>query len=133
MKIFLFTLGLALCVFTSFEAKGFPTPIPKPKQTYAEASKLVMKEFAIRAAEYPARWRDEVFPQSVEFTNLYYSKILRDCVTDDDRKEIKDSKMSWILEEWGWVITVVMAHDLSQSETFFVRKSGEVVFLFETM
>ena len=112
---------------------GFPTPLPKPMQTHVQAAELVMKKFKLDSKDHPPRWRDEAFPQLVTFTTFKYSHRLQHWIPKDARADLKDSKRSWLLDEWGWLITVVMAHDLSQTYTYFVRSSGKVVFLFETM
>jgi hypothetical protein len=111
---------------------AYPTPIPKSKHTIEKACEVVMKEFAKEAKDYPPRWRDEAFPRSVVYTNLEYSRELQDWIPEGARGEVAKSEQAWLLKEWGWLVTVVMAHDLSQSMTYFVRENGQVSILWET-
>lgn len=110
----------------------FPYPIPEPNQTMEEASEMVMKKFAERSKNYTPRWRDTAFPQLVSYTTLDHSPTLRMAYPEEEREILMESDLAWLAEEWGWLVTVVMAYDLSQTETYFVRKNGEVKLLWHT-
>lgn len=111
---------------------AFPTPIPKSKHSIEKACEFVMKGFVKEAEDYAPRWRDEAFPRSAVYTNLKFSQELQDWMARKDRSEFAKSEQAWLLEEWGWLVTVVMAHDLSQSNTYFVRENGQVSLLWST-
>ena len=122
-------------IITCGTALSFPTPIPPPKQTYVEACELVLKKYAdLTDTEMPPKWRDTRFPQFVTYTTFQFSPALQDHFKHafKNKEEIKKSKYAFLVEEYGWLITVVFAHDLSQSDTYFVRPSGEVKLLWTT-
>jgi hypothetical protein len=129
MKLILFSIFAVLLAAKNCEA--FPYPIPEPKQSSEAATTLVMKSFAKEAKDYPPRWRDEAFAQSIIYTTFERNTELQDWV-DASGKESIESDCPWLLTEWGWMITVVMAHDLSQKITYFVRPNGAVELLWHT-
>jgi hypothetical protein len=126
-------LIVTLCLFSASAQflAAFPTPVPKPKQSYREAVEVVMERFAKDSAEFPPRWK-EGFPQSIKFTTYQYCDELRTYAPEESHKKLKEEGMEWLLSEWGWLVTIVMAQDLSQSNTYFVRSSGKVELLWET-
>ncbi|MEM9280445.1 MAG: hypothetical protein AAGA96_01340 [Verrucomicrobiota bacterium] len=103
---------LLVGILFTHSALAFPAPCPKPAHTYEEAAKMVMKDFRARTKEMTPQWRDTAFPQSISFSNFNYHPQLRDWIPEDDQELLKDSDQSWLLEEWGWLVKVVMAHDL---------------------
>ena len=68
MKLILFSIFAVLLAAKNCEA--FPYPIPEPKQSSEAATTLVMKSFAKEAKDYPPRWRDEAFAQSLIYTTF---------------------------------------------------------------
>jgi hypothetical protein len=116
-------------------AAAVPTPIPPPKQTYAEACELVLKEQVKDGGkEALKKSPNAALPQIVTYTSFQYSVDLQGYVEDEEltKEKLKEKGKDWILTEWGWLITIVVGLDLSQSDTYFVRPSGEVVLLWST-
>lgn len=125
----LFILAL---IIAGNSCEAAPYPIPAPKFSSDAATSLVMEKFSKVAEDYPPLWRDEAFAQSVIYTTYELNPELRDWVDASGKKAIETLFGSWLFTEWGWLITVVMAHDLSQKITFFVRPSGTVELLWHT-
>ena len=117
-------------------ASGIPTPIPAPKQTYTEAVELVLKrQVKDGGKEALKKSPNAALPQIVTYTSFKYSVDLQGYVEDEKltKEKLKKSGKDWILTEWGWLISIVVGLDLSQSDTYFVRPSGEVVHLWSSI
>lgn len=95
------------------------------------ASALVMKRHGKK--KMTEHYRKTSFIQSMQYTSHANSVELREMFLEEDKKARKEKGLGWVYEEWGWLVTVVMAHDLSQSITYFVRRSGEVELLWDSI
>ena len=128
-------LTLTAGLFLGTPAPGLPTPIPPPRQDYEKACELVLlKHRQVSGGGKPLKWSNTTFPQMVIYTSYQYSPDLQGYVEDRklSRKQLKAAGKDWLLTEWGWLISVVVGLDLSQSDTYFVRPSGEVSLLWTT-
>ena len=130
MKFVLFSILVFL--LEGRNCAAFPFPIPEPNCSSEAATALAMKAFSKDAKDWAPRSRDEAFAQSIIYTNYELSKELQEWVQLSGEETIKSSVESWLLNEWGWLITVVRGHDLSHKTTYFVRPSGAVELLWHT-
>ena len=132
MQHFLILLAFTFICGTAF---AIPMKIPAPKQTYTEAVELVLKEQVKDVgAEALKKAPNLVLPQIVTYTCFKHSVELQGYVEDEKltKEKLKKSGKEWLLTEWGWLVHVVVKLDLSQTDTYFVRPSGEVVHLWST-
>ena len=114
---------------------GIPMKIPAPKQTHSKAIDLVLKEqVKDGGAEALKNSPNAALPQIVTYTSFKHSVELQGYLEDEKftKEQLKKSGKDWILTEWGWLIHIVVGLDLSQTDTYFVRPSGEVVHLWST-
>lgn len=120
----------AICSMITSLVSAMPTPIPAPNQTYAEASESVLKKYEKPSGKGGTKWCSNPFPQFVTYTTYKYSTTLKERFASE--KKLKNSEYSFLITEFGWLVTVVFGHDLSLSHTYFVRPSGEIVLLWVT-
>ena len=122
---------IILAVLLSAHAFGRPFPVSTPKYTAIKACQLVLQHH--HEDEINSDTLKTSFVRSLEYSTHQCSSQLQSIFSERQKDKTRENGLEWIYQEWGWIVEIVEDNDLSHTCIYFLRDSGEIVLIEQTI